>query len=99
MSTDLRKREIENRLVHQLRSGHRSGVLLRAEHGKVEIPIEFLMQFAINMIRHSSADSVMLAAWSAAKEIGISRSDADVFIKEALSDKESNGTWPLGFMP
>jgi hypothetical protein len=78
---------------------YRSGVLQLNEHRQDPLPVEFLMQFAIEMIRTSSSDKTMLCIAWAADKTGVKKEQAQEFFLKALKDQQKNSMWPKGFMP
>ena len=72
--------------------------LLRGALISEQIPVEFLLVFAVKMIRGSSSDQVLLAAWGAAAALGMEREEAEDFILLALKEQKERGDWPEGFM-
>ena len=86
-------------MTRTLKGQGKATLALPESQEQAEISVEFLLLFAVKMIREVGSDVVTLAAWSAAKDLGLSREQADRFILKALEEQKVRGHWPPGFMP
>lgn len=72
---------------------------VKATNGLPQLPPEFLLAFAVNLIRLSSYDAICIAANSAARATGVDADDAMAFIRTSQAELKTRGMFPPGFMP
>src|SRR5512136_206909 len=65
----------------------------------LELPAEFLLAFAVHLMRMSSSDAVMLAALEAARSTGVDEKHVLAFIERARAEVSARSVFPPGFMP
>lgn len=66
---------------------------------QVQLPPEFLLAFAVQLIRMSSYDAISLAASAAARATGVDVERVMVFLRTSQAEIKVRGHWPAGFMP
>ena len=77
----------------------RSGLLRESEQrsGRNAASIEFLIAFVRHLIRENpSSDALYLAMRAAAKEVGITQEQAQLF-RAAIMMEQRKAPWPKGF--
>lgn len=67
---------------------------------RVQNQARFVAAFIRQVARAGSLDLVLLCAYSALKETGLSKEDVDVeaFVKTLRTEQEENSWWPKDFM-
>lgn len=70
-----------------------------SQRGVTQLPPEFLLAFAVQLIRMSSYDAVWLAACEAARATGVDETKVMEFIRTSQAELKTRGMFPSGFMP
>lgn len=69
-----------------------------ASDGSAQLPPEFLLAFAVQLIRMSSYDAIVIAAHAAARATGVDPERVMMFIRTSQAELKTRGMFPPGFM-